>query len=357
MGSIVRHGDGWRAHVYVKGQRESQLFRTQREAKAWADRREEELRAGPAAVTFEKVFEDWLALHLPTLDNAANQRTVEQSLRDYVLPTLGGKALAEITRPDLVTVVKAISDTGKVETAQRVGQRICKIFDLAADSGIIGHNHPAANLARVLPRNKRKRHMPTVKPADVPALLHDVDSYSEPTTRAGLWLLAYTFTRTAELIGASWDEIADPVTWVVPRERMKRRLPQVVPLSRQVLSILEDLKATGDGSRYFLPSEVNPMCGLSNNTLLFALYRLGYKGRMTGHGFRSVASTILNESKLWHPDAIERQLSHGETDRVRDAYNMAEYLEERRRMMQWWSDHLDGLLASHRESLAASTAS
>lgn len=357
MGSIIRDRTGWRAQLHVNGVRESKSFRTQREANAWAVRREEELKAGPAAVTFAKAAEDWLAIHLPTLDNAANQRTVEQSIRDHVLPTLGAKKLSEIVRTDLVAVVKALSDAGKVETAQRVGQRICKIFDLAADSGIIGHGHPAADLARVLPKKSRRRHMPAVTPADLPALLYAIDSYSEPITRIGLWLMAYTFTRTSELIGATWEEIRDPETWVIDAARVKRRLPHVVPLTRQVRSILDDLRAMHPDSNFFLPSEVNPMCGLSNNTLLFALYRLGYKGRMTGHGFRAVASTSLNESKLWHPDAIERQLSHGETDAVREAYNRAEYLDERRRMMAWWCDHLDGLLAVHRASLAANTAS
>lgn len=349
MGSIVRDRDGWRAQLHVEGVRESKSFRTQREAASWAARREEELKAGPAGVTFASMAEDWLKLHLPTLDNAANQRTVEQSIRDHMLPVIGTKKLSEIERTDLVAIVKALANAGKVETAQRVGQRICKIFDLAVDSGILKNGHPGADLARVLPRGRRKRHMPAVAPRDLPALLRAIDSYSEPVTRAGLWLMAHTFTRTAELIGATEDEIRDPVTWVIPAERIKRRLPHVVPLSRQTLAILDDLRAAYPDSRYFLPSEVNPMCGLSNNTLLFALYALGYKGRMTGHGFRAVASTCLNESKLWQPDAIERQLAHGETDAVREAYNRAEYLDERRRMMQWWSDHL--------ESLAASTAS
>ena len=358
MASIVPHGEGYRAHVYVKGQRDSQTFRTKREANAWATRREDEIKAiGPAQTTVEQAAESWLAVYLPTLENAANQRTVEQSIRDYVLPELGTKKIKDVVRTDLVKVVKDLSDAGKVETAQRVGQRICSIFDLAADSGILSHNHPAANLARVLPRKRRRRHMPAVKPRDLPALLHALDGYSEPVTRAGLWLMAYTFTRTAELIGATREEVRDPLTWVVNAGRMKRRLPHVVPLSRQVLAILDDLKAMYPDSRFFLPSEVNPMCGLSNNTLLFALYRLGYKGRMTGHGFRSVASTCLNESRRWHPDAIERQLAHGETDKVREAYNQAEHLDERRLMMQWWADHLDTLLRDYRASRADKTAS
>lgn len=350
MGSIVRHGENWRAHLYVDGRRESKLFRTKREAESWAAIREDELKAvaTPVHLTFGEVAERWLTLKLPSLDSESNQRTVEQSVRTYVLPGLGSKKLADITRRELVDVVREVAAKGKVETAHRLGQRIRQIFDHAVDSGDI-ESHPAADLSRVLPARQPRR-MPALKPSELPGLLVAIDSYSEPVTRAGLLLMAHTFVRTSELIGAQWDEIRDPETWVIPEDRMKRRLPHVIPLSHQVREILEDVRAMGEGSTYFLASGVNPMCGLSANTLLYALYRLGYRGRMSGHGFRAIASTVLNESGQWHRDAIERQLSHGESDAVRAAYHRAEYLDERRRMMQWWSDHLDA-------SRAASTAS
>lgn len=346
MASIVAYGNGWRAYLYKDGKRHTKLFRTKTEAERWAKARGEQLK-GPEGIAFAAAAERWLDLKLPSLDSIPNQRTVEQSVRTYAIPLLGHKKLTEITRADLVAVVRKIAEAGKIETAQRVGQRLCKIFDLAVDSGDM-ESHPAADLARVLPSRKRSR-MPALKPAELPKLLVDIHSYSEPMTRAGLLLLAHTFTRTTELIGARWDEVRDPETWVVPEDRMKRRLPHVVPLSPQVRAILEDVRMLGDGSRYFLASSVNPMSGLSSNTLLYALYRLGYRGRMSGHGFRAIASTVLNESKLFHPDAIERQLAHGETDAVRAAYHRAEYLDERRKMMDWWSQYL--------ESLAANTAS
>jgi integrase len=337
VASYVRHGDGWRAHVYVKGTRESRLFRTKREAEAWAVRRENELSSGASALTFNEAAERWLAWKLPRLTNADNQRTVEQSIREHVLPDIGTKKLSELKRRDLVKVVNALAEAGKVETAHRVGQRIRAIFDHAIDHGDI-EAHPAAGLSRVLPRTE-PNHIIAVKPDELPALLDDVQSYPEPVTRAGLQLLAHTFVRTNELIGARWDEFQDD-TWVIPEERMKRRLPHVVPLSSHVRSILEELKPITDESSFVLASPFHPEASISNNTLLFALYRLGYRGRMTGHGFRSVASTILNESGKWSSDAIERQLAHRETDRVREAYHRAEYLDERRRMMQWYSDHL-----------------
>lgn len=337
MASYVRHGDGWRAHIHVRGTRESKTFRTRREAESWAVRRERELGEGGAAITFGEAAERWLAWKLPQLTNAENQRAVEQSIRDYVLPELAHRKLSEIRRRDLVKVVRDLSDRGTVETAHRVGQRIRSIYDHAVDHGDI-ESHPAAGLSRVLPRAKEE-HIVAVLPEEMPALLRDVSGYPEPVTRAGLLLMAHTFVRTSELIGARWGEFQDD-TWVIPEERMKRRLPHVVPLSTHVRSLLEELRPVTDESPYVLASPFHPAASISKNTLLFALYRLGYRGRMTGHGFRSVASTVLNESGKWSRDAIERQLAHRETDRVREAYHRAEYLDERRRMMEWYSSHL-----------------
>ena len=338
MGSIVRYGEGWRAYLHVRGHRETKLFRTRREAAAWAAYREDELKG--AVATFSDAAEQWMALKLPTLDSAADQRTVEQSVRTHILPLLGHRALKEIERRELVDLVRDIAAKGKIETAHRVAQRVRQILDHAVDTGDLS-GHAAAGLSRVLPARQSRR-MPALPPKELPGLLEAIAGYPEPVTRAGLLLLAHTFVRTSELIAAQWSELRDPETWVIPEDRMKRRLPHVVPLSPQVRAILDDLRAFGEAD-FILPSERNPMCGLSANTLLYALYRLGYRGKMTGHGFRAVASTVLNESGLWHRDAIERQLAHGETDAVRAAYHRADYLEERRRMMAWWSSHLESL--------------
>lgn len=355
MASIVPHKDGYRIHVYVKGTRDSTLKRTRREAEQWAKDREAELRGGPSAtLTFREAAERWLALKLPTLDNANNQRTVEQSIREHVLPTLGDWKMMEIDRKDLVDLVRGLAKKGVVETAHRVGQRLRDIFDLAYNDGLIPETKKADGLSRVLPQ-RRKRQMNAIKPPELPKLLLDINGYpGDPITRLGLLFLAHTFTRTTELLKARHNEIRDPVTWVIPAERMKgkaeNRLLHVVPLSKQSVALLKELRTYAEnGSDYFLPSKVSTG-SLSSNTLLYALYRLGYSGRMTGHGFRSVASSILNESGLWKSDAIERQLHHGETDEVRKAYHRAEYLDERRRMMQWWSDYLDASLASNTAS-------
>jgi integrase len=162
-------------------------------------------------------------------------------------------------------------------------------------------------------------------------------------------LVIYTFVRTKELREAEWKEFelkSENQVWTIPAERMKMRREHLVPLSKQAVQILQQVAEISEGERLVFPSQNNPNRPMSENTLLYALYRMGYHSRATTHGFRSVASTILNESEKWHPDAIERQLAHVESNKVRAAYDRAEHLPERRRMMQWWSDYLDALKVS-----------
>ncbi|SER46275.1 Phage integrase family protein, partial [Nitrosomonas sp. Nm51] len=191
----------------------------------------------------------------------------------------------------------------------------------------------------------KKKNQAAVKSDELPELLRAISTYEtigDRQTQLALQLLALTFVRTNELIGAVWTEFdLDNALWIVPAERMKMRNEHVVPLSSQALKIITELKTMAGNSRYLLPGR-NPNKPVSNNTLLFALYRLGYKGKMTGHGFRAVASTVLNETGF-NPDAIERQLAHCESNEVRGAYNRAKYLPERIKMMAWWSDFLEGL--------------
>ena len=157
----------------------------------------------------------------------------------------------------------------------------------------------------------------------------------------------YTFVRTSELRLAEWKEFelksANPV-WTIPAERMKMRREHLVPLSKQAIQILQQVAEISGGESLVFPSQNNPNKPMSENTLLFAIYRMGYHSRATTHGFRSVASTILNESEKWHPDAIERELAHVESNKVRAAYDRAEHFPERRRMMQWGAHYLDSLL-------------
>jgi integrase len=193
----------------------------------------------------------------------------------------------------------------------------------------------------------KKQHQAAVRPEELPDLLRAISKYDgtgDKQTRLALQLLAHTFVRTNELIGAEWVEFdLNHALWIIPASRMKMRAEHVVPLSRQSLVMLAELKEISSGSRFVFPGR-NRDKPISNNTMLFALYRLGYKGKMTGHGFRAVASTILNETGF-NPDVIERQLAHCERNEIRGSYNRAEYLPERINMMQKWADRLEKLEA------------
>jgi len=293
------------------------------------------------APTFSAVSEAWLEIKLPTLSNGKHQIQVANTLERFAYPVLGSRGIDTIKRAELVAVVQAVQSDGRggadrVETAHRVAGRITAVFDYAQDAGLI-ESHPAAGLVRVLQSRKTKKPMASIDPSEAGALMRAVNEYEEPVTRLGLQLLAHTFVRVGELRFMRWSELVeDGRVWVVPAERMKLRLPHVVPLSDGALAALDQLRLINGDREFVLASPVKPKAPISENTPLFALYRLGYRGRMTAHGFRALASTVLNEQSEFDHDVIERQLSHKETDAVRAAYNRAEYLPARRELMKWW---------------------
>ena len=177
---------------------------------------------------------------------------------------------------------------------------------------------------------------------DLPELLHKIDVYDgQPLTKLALHLMALSFVRTSELIGARWDEIElDKKQWRIPAERMKMKTSHIVPLSEQTINVVDKIKDLAADQILLFPSERRDGKTMSNNTILYALYRLGYHSRMTGHGFRGIASTILHERGYNH-DHIELQLAHSKRDAVSASYNHALYLEPRARMMQEWADYLE----------------
>jgi integrase len=182
---------------------------------------------------------------------------------------------------------------------------------------------------------------------ELPAFLQKLEAYSgERQTKLALKLVTLTFLRTTELRAGKWNELegldGKSAQWRVPAERMKMRLEHLVPLSRQAVAVLRELLTLSGTSPNIFPSPGKEGC-MSSNTMLYALYRMGYHGRATTHGFRGVASTILNESNLFNRDWIERQLAHVERNEVRRAYNAAEWMPDRRRMMQWWADHITAM--------------
>jgi integrase len=262
-----------------------------------------------------------------------------------VFPDLGQRPIASIEAPDLLSTLRKIEKRGAHSMAGRIRSLCGQVFRYGIASGYCKRDI-SADLQGALTPHKVK-HQPAIKPDELPELLHKIEGYDgDEVTRLGLQFLALTFVRTIELIPAEWTEFdLKDALWTVPGSRMKMRNDHYVPLTRQTLDLLKELQELNGESRYVFAAPGNPDKHISNNTLLYALYRLGYRSRMTGHGFRSVASTILNEerergSHNFGADVIERQLDHCERDEVRGAYNRAEYLQSRRAMMQWYADHL-----------------
>jgi integrase len=268
-----------------------------------------------------------------------------------VFPFIGALPIAEITIPDIVHVIEKIAATGTIETAKRMKQLIGQTFRYASQRGMCEHN-PAADLRDILPTTEEKHHA-CIPIEQVPELYQKINTYQGSVlTRQAIKLMALTFVRTNELIAARWEEINwSREEWHIPKARMKMRRPHMVPLSAQSLVILKELKEITGEKTHIFHSLRSKSRHISNGAILMALRRMGYQKQMTGHGFRTLASTILNE-KSYPPDIIERQLAHEDGDKIRNAYNRAEYILERKKMMQDYADILDALKVKNSDDFA-----
>jgi len=242
-----------------------------------------------------------------------------------------------------LSMLRVVESKGALDTAHRIKQTCGQIFMYAIATGRAERN-PVPDLRGAL-KTPIVKHRAYLQLSQLPEFLKKLETFDGALlTKFALWLLLLTFVRTTELRAAKWPEIDfDKAEWRIPAERMKMREQHIVPLSRQAIAVLKQVKAHTGNHEYIFPNQKNFLTFMSENTMLFALYRMGYHLRATGHGFRSTASTILNENGF-QPDVIERQLAHAERDKVRAAYNHAQYLPERRKMMQWWADFLDELV-------------
>jgi integrase len=260
-------------------------------------------------------------------------------------PELGKRPIAEIEPFELLAVLKKVEATGRLETAKRLLAFTGRVFRYAVAT-TRAKRDIAADLRGALVAPKVKNHAAIIEPAAVGALLRAIDGFDgQPVTIWALRLAPHVFVRPGELRQAEWSEIdLDAAVWRIPASRMKMKREHVVPLSRQAVAVLTEARGlTGDG-RFVFPGQRTPRRPMSENTLNAALRRLGYGAdEMTSHGFRSTASTLLNESGKWSVDAIERALAHGDSDAIRGAYHRGAHWDERVRMAQWWSDYLDGL--------------
>jgi integrase len=304
-----------------------------------------------AANSFEAVAEEWIAKQRNVWD-PGHADQVESSLKRNLYPELGNRPISEIDAPALLGALRKIEARGAHEIRQRVQQRAGAVFRYGIATGRCARD-PSFELRRAFTPPARRNHAALTE-KDLPDFLERLHAYDgEPVTKLAMRLLALTFVRTGELRGAEWHEFdRERAVWRIPAERMKMRDPHIVPLSRQALAVLEELAPLTGHGRFLFPHRTNPERSLSENTILYALYRMGYHTRATGHGFRATASTILNEIGF-APDVIERQLAHMERNKVRAAYNRAQYLPERTKMMQAWADLLDGFTEGSRTKVVA----
>lgn len=300
-------------------------------------------------VTFREVAEEWLTMIAkPTRKKTLSSKTIKQHrqrLEDYVYPGIGNRPINAITAPEVLSILSRVEKCGFIETAHRVRSICSRIFRFAIATSRCEQD-PAAALIDALPPVVVTHHAALTDPRAVGELLRAVDGYrGQPSTQYALRILPYVFLRSSELRNSKWSYIDfDTAEWRVPADRMKMREMHVAPLARQVVEMLRDLHSiTGHGELIF--PGLRPKRPISENTINGALRRLGYSGdEMTGHGFRTIASTFLNEQG-WNEDVIELQLAHKERKESRAAYNRAQRLADRRRMMQAWADYLDALKA------------
>lgn len=299
--------------------------------------------ARDAQATFEAQARQWHEARAPRW-SAVHQVRVLRDLERDVFPWIGGRPIAALAAPHLKPVLARIRDRGAIESAHRVLQIIGQVFRHAVAGGTVEHN-PAQDLRGWLPSPTRTHFATLTEPTAIGGLLRALEGYQGSfVTRCALRLAPRLMVRPGELRHAEWNEfdLAGAV-WRIPAHKMKSRREHLVPLARQCVAIIAELRPLTGRGRYLFPSVRGGDRPMSANTLNAALRALGYGPEaMTAHGFRALASSRLNELG-WPPDAIERQLAHAERNAVRAAYNRASYLPERVRMLQAWSDYLDGL--------------
>ena len=291
--------------------------------------------------SFQSVARLWLA-HWQDGKSPRHVEYVKRRMEADILPCLGARPVALIEAPELVAMTKAIEQRGARDIAKRALETTGQVFRFAIAHGYATRNPASEIRPSDMLKSTRKVNYARVDARELPELLRVMEVYQGThVTRLALKLMALTFVRTSELIGAKWAEFdAETARWDIPAERMKMRTPHIVPLSRQALDVLNTLRTLTGHSEWLFSGDRNAKKPMSNNTILKALERMGYKGRMTGHGFWGLASTILHEQGYNH-EHIELQLAHAPRNAVSAAYNHALYLEPRAKMMQDWADYLE----------------
>ena len=298
------------------------------------------------AATFEAVAREWHARKTTDL-TPGHRKKILARLEKQLFPYIGNIPLSKLEPADILAAVRHAEDRGVIVTARRLAQLAGQVCRYARLVGYAKYD-AAAGLVEALPSAQTEHYATVTDPEEIGHLLRAINSYQgDISVCYALRIMPYVFVRSVELRGAQWQEFNfETAEWIIPGGRMKMKRPHIVPLASQVLTLLAELREYTGGGDLVFPSPLSATRCISDMGLLNAVRRLGYgKGQMTIHGFRSMASTRLNEMGF-RPDVIEAQLAHGDQDAVRSAYNRAAYLDERRRMMTEWADYLDGLRGS-----------
>ncbi len=288
--------------------------------------------------TFENVATAWFELKKDSV-TPAYAEDIWRSLTLHVFPSMKSTPLSEVNAPMVIKLLRPIEAKGSLETVKRVSQRLNEIMTYGVNSGMIFAN-PLSGIRAVFKKPK-KENMAALPPDELPELMMEIANASiKRTTRCLIEWQLHTMTRPAEAATTRWADIDfDKHIWTIPPERMKKRRPHTIPLTEHALSLLETLKPHSGHREYVFPSDRNPRTHANSQTANMALKRMGFQDRLVSHGMRSMASTILNEHG-WDPELIEVALAHVDKDEVRSAYNRADYIERRRPMMAWWSEHI-----------------
>ena len=295
--------------------------------------------------SFSSVADDFIRVKLENNHKAEATITKARWFLSHLLPDLGGRPIAEIEPAELLAVLKRLEAKGHRETARRTRAFASRVFKHGVATTRC-KDDPAALLSDALSAPIVRHHAAILEPVKLGAFLRAIDAYSGgPIVKLAMQLSPHVFLRPGELRQAKWPEVdLGEAIWRIPAKRTKLRRVHAVPLSRQAIALLQELGEHSGGLEHMFPGLRTHMRPMSENALNAAFRRMGFGAdEVTAHGLRSTASTLLNESGKWHPDAIERALAHGDSDAVRGAYHRGTYWDERVKMMQWWSDHLDAL--------------
>lgn len=288
--------------------------------------------------TFQNVATEWFELKKDAV-TPAYAEDIWRSLTLHVFPDLATTQISAISAPQVINLLRPLETKGSLETVKRLSQRLNEIMTYGVNSGLI-HANPLSGIRSVFKKPKKKN-MAALAPDELKELMVAIANASiKRTTRCLIEWQLNTMTRPAEAATTCWADIDfEKRIWTIPAERMKKRRIHIVPLTDQALALLEAIKPYSGHREYVFPADRDPRTHCNSQTANMALKRMGFEGRLVSHGMRSMASTILNEHG-WEPELIEVALAHVDKDEVRNAYNRAEYIERRRPMMAWWSDHI-----------------